>query len=249
MNHLQAALLFLARVHRVITPVRAFIPGPFKTSLAFYYSLYEFRMYAERNIQKSDQMTTQLFIEPELEKLHENSGEWEQLCAGLGLQKQLKKAGKVEKVGNPYMKLDPRTERVYEILCPRRELYTAYEASTLPLEVLQEIHRCKENEWFPKIEVWHDDKSPDPFLIGYDSKKWGNKFLIARWGDELLPFEQLVHKAINRYKEAYMRALNRLIMDCETRKQDIEGEIRAYIDLGDWRWDGFGFPCFENPIK
>lgn len=36
-------------------------------------------------------MTTQIFIEPELDNLYENSGEWEQLCTGLGLQQQLKK--------------------------------------------------------------------------------------------------------------------------------------------------------------
>lgn len=193
-------------------------------------------------------MATQIFIEPELENLHENSGEWEQLCTGLGLQKQLKKAGKVENVGNPYMKLDHRTEMAYEMLCPRKELYTDYAASTLPLEVLQEIHRCKENEWFARIEIWYDDKSPDPFLIGYDSKKAdANKFLIAQWGDESLPFEQLLEKAINRFIEAYLRALNRLIADCEWRKQDIEGEIRGYIDVG-IGWRGFTFPHFDNPL-
>ena len=192
-------------------------------------------------------MATQIFIEPELETLHAYAEEWEQLCTGLELKQQLKKIGKVEKIPNPYVKLDPRTERVYEMLCPQKELYTDYKASTLPLEILQEIHRCKENEWFPVIAIWYDDKSPDPFLIGYDSKKGGNKYLIARWGDELLPFEQLLEKAINRYKEAYRRALNRLIMDCEFRKQDIEGEIRGYIDIG-IGWRGFVFPCFDNPI-
>jgi hypothetical protein len=193
-------------------------------------------------------MPTQIFIEPELETLHENAEEWEQLCTGLDLKQQLKKIGKVERIANPYMKLDPRTERVYEMLCPRKELYTVYKASTIPLEVLQEIHRCKENAWFPVIAVWYDDKSPDPFLIGYDSKKAdANKFLIARWGDELLPFEQLMERAINRFREAYLRALNRLIADCEFRKQDIEGEIRNYIDLG-MGWKGYEFPSFENPI-
>lgn len=192
-------------------------------------------------------MATQIFIDPELETLHENAEEWGQLCTGLALKEQLKKIGKVEKIANPYMKLDPRAERVYHMLCPRREAYTVHNASTLPLEVIQEISRCKANEWFPMIEVWYDDKSPDPFLIGYDSKRGGNKFLIARWGDELLPFEQLLEKAINRYIEAYKRALNRLIADCEYRKQDIEGEIKGYIDLGTG-WKGFEFPRFENPI-
>jgi hypothetical protein len=193
-------------------------------------------------------MATQIFIEPELETLQQNAEEWEQLCTDLELKQQLKKIGKVEKIANPYMRLDPRTERVYEMLCPRKEIYTDYKAGTLPLEVLQEIHRCKKNEWFPVIAVWYDDKSPDPFLIGYDSKKdEANKYLIARWGDELLPFEQLMAKAIDRYKEAYKRALNRLIADCEFRKQHIEGEIRGYIDAG-LGWRGFTFPSFANPL-
>jgi hypothetical protein len=193
-------------------------------------------------------MATQIFIEPELETLYESAAEWEQLCTALELKQQLKKIGKAEKIAIPYTRLDPRTERVYEMLCPRRELYTEYKAGTLPLDVLQEIHRCKKNEWFPVIAVWYDDKSPDPFLIGYDSKKDdANKFLIARWGDELLPFEQLVAKAIDRYKDAYRRALNRLIADCEFRKQHIEEEIGGYIDAG-LGWKGSVFPYFANPL-
>lgn len=193
-------------------------------------------------------MATQIFIEPELKTLHENAAEWEQLCSNLELNQQLKKAGKIEKVGNPYVKLDPRTERVFTMLCPARVAYRFYEVSTIPLEILQEMNRCKANEWFPKMEVWYDDKSPDPFLIGYESKKLdSNKYLIARWGNELLPFEQLMEKAIIRHQEAYQRALNRLIMDCESRKQDIEGEIRGYIDSG-FSGRGFQFPHFDNPL-
>lgn len=193
-------------------------------------------------------MATQIFIEPELETPHQNAIHWEQLCNGLDLKQQIKKLGKVERIGNPYMRLDPRTERVCEMLCPKKESYTTYTAGTLPLEILQEIHRCKKNEWFPVMEVWYDDQSPDPFLIGYESKKGSaNKYLIARWGDELLPLEQLTNKAINRFKEAYQRALNRLIQDCEYRKQEVEGEIRGYINLG-IGWKGFEFPHFDNPI-
>ena len=60
-------------------------------------------------------------------------------------------------------------------------------------------------------------------------------------------FEQLLEKAINRFREAYLRALNRLIADCELRKHDIEGEIRGYIDVG-IGWRGFTFPHFANPL-
>lgn len=195
-------------------------------------------------------MATQIFIEPELQNLHENAGEWSAICKDLGLDKQLQKSGKVEKVGNPYQKVDPRSQRVFEMLCPVKVGFKEYDAGTLPLDVLQEIQRCQQNEWFPKIEVWYDDKSPDPFLIGYDSKEWSaNKFLIARWGDELLPFEQLVSKVIERFKTAYNRALDRLISDCQVRKQDIEGDIKSYIDVGQDSWNGFEFPKFNNPLR
>lgn len=195
-------------------------------------------------------MATQIFIEPELENLHENAEEWSALCQELGLDNQLKKSGVKERVGNPYQKIDPRSERVFTMLCPVKREFREYDAGTLPLEVLQEIQRCQQNEWFPKIEVWYDDKSPDPFLVGYDSRDWSaNKFLIARWGDELLPFEQLVAKATERFRTAYNRALDRLMSDCQVRKQDIDGEIKSYIDMGDAAWGGFEFPKFNNPIS
>lgn len=194
-------------------------------------------------------MATQIFIEPELETLHENAEEWTKICEELGLQKQLQKSGKIEKVGNPYMKIDPRSERVYKMLCSAVIPYKEYDASTLPLEVLQEIRRCEENGWFHEIQIWYDDKSPDPFLVGVETKQWGSpKFLIARWGDELIPFEQMIAKAIDRFKTAYKRALDRLVMECEVRKQDIEGELKSYIDLGD-NFNGFDFPRFQNPIR
>lgn len=195
-------------------------------------------------------MAIQIFIEPELENLHENAEEWYSICESLGLDKQLQKTGKIERVGNPYQKVDPRSERVFKMLCPASVSYKDYEASTIPLEILQEISRCEKNGWFKHINVWYDDKSPDPFLIGYDDEQTyrGNKFLIARWGDEIVPFEQLISKAIARFRDAYKRALDRLIMDCELREKDVDLDIKGYIDMGD-SWNGFEFPKFQNPIK
>lgn len=200
-------------------------------------------------------MATQIFIEPELETLHENSEEWVKVCNELGLVQQLARAGTVEKVGNPYLKIDPRSERVYKMLCPCSDPFTAYEASTIPLDILQEINRCHQNAWFDKIEIWYDDKSPDPFVVGNIEKVKGqywnvDKFLIARWGDELLPFEQLVAKAIQRFKNRYKMALVKLRADCDQRLQDVEGELQAWIDVGENAFGaGFDFPRFQNPIR
>src|SRR6266487_349753 len=86
---------------------------------------------------KQTPMATQIFIEPELESLHENAEEWLSLCKELGLEKQLQKSGKVERVGNPYQKIDSRTERLFKMLCPVEVDVKEYSASTLPLEVIQ----------------------------------------------------------------------------------------------------------------
>lgn len=200
-------------------------------------------------------MATQIFIEPELENLHENSEEWLKVCAELGLHEQLRRAGTIEKVGNPYMKVDPRSERVYTMLCPAKEVYTKYSNSTIPLDILQEINRCVKNGWFNKIEVWYDDKSPDPFVVGHiyrNGSEWNSdKFLIARWGDELLPFEQLLAKAVSRFRDAYKAALQHLIATCEVRLKDVDTDINGYIDMGSDGWGNgaFKFPTFENPIR
>jgi hypothetical protein len=58
-------------------------------------------------------------------------------------------------------------------------------------------------KFFDKICIWYDDASPDPLVVGYI--KMGNyeyvKHMIARFGDELLPFEELERKSINRLKK------------------------------------------------
>lgn len=192
---------------------------------------------------------TEIFIEPELETLHEDGEEWQSICQELQLNNQLAKTGKVERVGAPYMKMDPRTERLFEILCPVSTTIEEYTASTIPLDVLKEVKRCKDNQWFPMIMVWYDDKSPDPIVIGYEKDQYqGHKYMIARWGDEILPFEQLFTKAIDRLRDAYRRALSMLISDCKTRLEDVDGEIKAYINQGN-RWGGFETPKFNSPFN
>jgi len=150
---------------------------------------------------------TEVFIEPELENLEnaDAAAEWFEVCTQLGLSEQIKHADRSEeKKAPPYMFIDPKTEKIIVTICPRVVNYKKYSASTIPLDVLQEIAKCEKNGWYQEIKIAYDDKSPDPFVIGitHGQYSWDcAKHLIARWGAELLPFERLEAKAIGRLED------------------------------------------------
>lgn len=159
---------------------------------------------------------TEIFIEPELENLSEvdSAAEWFEICTTLGLNEQIRHADRSEeKKAPPYMFIDPKTERVIVTLCPRVVDFKKYAASTIPLDVLQEIAKCEKNGWYKEIKICYDDKSPDPFVVGitYAEHSWNaSKHLIARWGAELLPFEQLETKAISRLNDVAITQLSEM---------------------------------------
>ena len=45
--------------------------------------------------------------------------------------------------------------------------FKSYDKTPIPLEVLKQINFSVKENHFSKIEIWYDDKTPDPFAIGY----------------------------------------------------------------------------------
>lgn len=156
-------------------------------------------------------MAVEIYLEPELEEMIgsvEVTEEWKQLAEELGMEGQLKlitpKSGEEsDKNPSPYIHMNAKAERVFAILCPEVVDYKKYDKSTIPRDVLREIAMAERLKFFDKICIWYDDASPDPLVVGYI--KMGNyeyvKHMIARFGDELLPFEELERKSINRLKK------------------------------------------------
>jgi len=181
-------------------------------------------------------MATEIFIEPELQELEnaDTASEWFEICGELGLQKQLKHADKSEeKKAPPYMYVDPKTQKIMKILCPREEDFRKYSASTIPLDVLKEIQKCVKNGWYASIKIMYDDKSPDPFVIGLTKNEdnWRRHIhLIARWGGELIPFEQLEEKAIRRLKDEVADTLNSVKIAVTSNLENVEGFIRSLLN-------------------
>jgi hypothetical protein len=156
-------------------------------------------------------MAVEIYLEPELEEMVgsvEVTEEWKQLAEELGMEGQLKlitpkSEGEENKNPSPYIHMNAKAERVFAILCPEVVDYKKYDKSTIPRQVLREIALAEKEQFFDKICIWYDDASPDPLVVGYI--KMGNyeyvKHMIARFGDELLPFEELERKSINRLKK------------------------------------------------
>lgn len=150
-------------------------------------------------------MAFEIFIEPELEVLSDDAAaqEWQSICDTLNLkgQKSLT-SGNTGDYPPPYMPIDEKTGRIIRTLCPESKDVASYDIGAIPLEVLQEIKRCKDNNWYDSISVYYDNKTPDPFVIGEKkTSEYGRTYhLIARWGAELLPWDLLEERAIARIK-------------------------------------------------
>jgi hypothetical protein len=156
-------------------------------------------------------MAVEIYLEPELEEMVgsvEVTEEWKQLAEELGMEGQLRlitpKLGEEsDKNPSPYIHMNAKAERVFAILCPEVVDYKKYDKSTIPRDVLREIAMAERLKFFDKICIWYDDASPDPLVVGYI--KVGTyehvKHMIARFGDEILPFEMLEEKAILRLKK------------------------------------------------
>lgn len=146
----------------------------------------------------------------------ETNKEWLQKVEELGLEFQ-KNLCEQDKTLIPFYKLRAGEVRMFNILYPEKTSVETYAEDTIPLEVLSIIALAKKNEYFGRIEVWYNYNKLNPILIGYKKSNHGNAneidndgiYLLARWGEELKSFTELLAVAKEQYikeKLAELRA-------------------------------------------
>lgn len=112
--------------------------------------------------------TIEIYFNKELSDITfdvEKLDEWSKICEDLGLDKQKElTVGKASPIPYPFMNLC--MYRVYNTLCPEVVNFKKYKKTTIPLEVLQQIAFSVKEKHFSDIEIWYDDKSPDPLVVG-----------------------------------------------------------------------------------
>ena len=90
---------------------------------------------------------------------------WNKMVEELGLEGQTNIVSG-EKSPIPFMHLKSSMVNVFETLCPRQVNVTEYNVTPIPVEILDLIALSKREEYFQDLQIWYDDKSPDPACIG-----------------------------------------------------------------------------------
>lgn len=103
---------------------------------------------------------------------NEQLDSWNLMVEQLGLKGQTSIQTK-EKSPIPFMHLKQSLQNVFECLCPRKVNIEDYNITPIPVEILELVMLSKRENYFNQIQIWYDDKSPDPACIGI-TKKWSN---------------------------------------------------------------------------
>lgn len=140
----------------------------------------------------------------------------------------------------PYAEMDATTHRVYQALLPDSMKLGDYDRGPIPLRVLQVAALAERESWFDKLQVWCSPSSADkdPLLVGIRSKPgtYGQEtrlFLLARWGEVLQPFEELVELARDRWVAKRKAELEERIADAQTKLASI-GALAVKHFAGEW---------------
>lgn len=155
---------------------------------------------------------------------------WNALVDALGLDGQ-KKLVEVPQSGPvPFMYINAALRAQLKILCPREFKLDAYDLTPIPVVILGLVKQAKDAKWFDEMQVWADDKSPDPVLIGIREKA---QYLIGRWGAEDHPFEKLREMAKARWIRDTRAMLNLKIEEAKSNLAHIEDKAELQVS-GQW---------------
>lgn len=137
-------------------------------------------------------------IQDELGQMAADS-ESAELIEKLGLEGQRKLLNAETCTRFPYRLMTKTEHKVFSLLFPERVKLYDYSDSIIPVRVLQVAAFVKENappEMKAGLYVWHSGSAKeDPLLVGHTSEYGGQFFLLARWGDALLSFDEMAEKA------------------------------------------------------
>lgn len=144
-------------------------------------------------------------IEETQELIYDNEklDQWNKLVGELGLKGQAQVV-KTDKSPVPFLWMNETLLAVFGELCPRKVKVNEYNKTPIPIEALSLVSLSVKEGYFNEIQVWYDDKTPDPAIIGYRFTKgtssWENeyyaeKYLLARWSDVKATLVELTERA------------------------------------------------------
>lgn len=106
-------------------------------------------------------------IEETAELIYDNEklDKWNELVKDLGLKGQTTIVTP-EKSPIPFMFIKTGMKSVFETLCPRKVDVAEYDVTPIPVEILDLVALSKREDYFTNVQIWYDDKDPDPLCVG-----------------------------------------------------------------------------------
>jgi hypothetical protein len=186
-------------------------------------------------------MEVKIYREPENEALILDEAQLEEynaLALELGLSTPERKEANL--CPNVYPILNDAMKKQLKAICPASVPAAKYTRTTIPLEVLKVIKFAKDNELFDELEIWFDDKAPDPMLIGKayeneedrkEGRSWRkNSFLLARWGEAALEMPELLALGFSKIRTEMQDNLVKLTKDLEMFIQNPDLAVREFLN-------------------
>lgn len=182
-------------------------------------------------------------IEETQELIYDNEklDQWNGLVNELGLQGQAKVI-KADKSPIPFLWMNTTLKKTFEELCPTKISIETYDKTPIPVEALSMVALSKREGYFDKIEVWYNDKNPDPAIIGYKYTKgsgqwerdfYAERYLLARWSDVKASLSELTDRAKKLFTLRRTNELQDSIKRHQRELEDIKIEANNVFGFAD----------------
>ena len=165
-------------------------------------------------------MQIETYLIEETEKMianPEDLDEWKTKCEELNLKGQLSLVKEEGTSPIPFPRMTKEEQAVYDVLTPNYDTIESYKKDTIPLRILSLIALANKEKYFNQIRIYFDNVQDDPIAVGIDDNY--NKYMIGRWGKELLDIPSLRKLAAER-----------LITKRKADISKVKADIKAYED-------------------
>jgi hypothetical protein len=133
----------------------------------------------------------------------------------------------------PYREMTQEEFFAYSVLCPKKVNITKYDASPIPLRVLQVAAHANSLEIFHELEVWDREnvELKDPVLVAYGKgDSWNRKrYILARWGEVLETFSVLLKRAVDAKREQLVAEAKAAAADIAAKQTTIPAMTAAEL--------------------
>lgn len=167
-------------------------------------------------------MKVEIFEDYEVQSIAEDLERFKELAEKLNLDGQKTVVEDGTKL-IPFKEVSPRELRAIRAYLGSFNSIEKFDYSPIPVRVLEVL-----SEWkhvFDQVIVFYSDNSEkvDPIAVGKIERDGKLKYyLIARWGEELIPYDELIQKGIETIKRNLKTTFTKAKVDAEKILENID---------------------------